>query len=103
MMEHVRLTHENCERSHCAICDGGLFLCAVCGQAEGELEPTCPGRREGAMWRDISTAPWDVPVLLYAPPEALFENPHGYSGEYRVSTRKNWTWATKWMPLKEPT
>jgi hypothetical protein len=54
------------------------------------------------MWRDIATAPWDVPVLLYAPAEALYENPHGNSGEYRVSTRKNWTWASKWMPLPPP-
>jgi hypothetical protein len=53
-------------------------------------------------WRPIETAPWDVPVLMYAPPEALYEYPHGHGGEYRVGTRKNWTWATHWVPLPEP-
>ena len=43
--EHVRLVHVNCQRPYCPICDGGLFVCTVCGQAEGELEHECPGDR----------------------------------------------------------
>ena len=27
----------------CIYCDGGLSLCTVCNQAEGELTETCPG------------------------------------------------------------
>lgn len=42
-LEHVRLVHVDCRRPHCPICDGGLFVCTVCGQAEGELQPVCPG------------------------------------------------------------
>lgn len=40
---HRRETHDNCERSSCVVCD--LFICTVCGAAEGALLPTCPGRR----------------------------------------------------------
>lgn len=41
---HRATVHENCERTHCPICEGGLFLCTVCGALEGALLPTCPGR-----------------------------------------------------------
>lgn len=27
----------------CLLCDGGLFMCGICGQAEADLEPVCPG------------------------------------------------------------
>lgn len=36
--------HEHCERQHCAICEGGLTVCTVCGALEGALLPTCPKR-----------------------------------------------------------
>lgn len=26
----------------CNLCDGGLFHCRLCGQAEGDLAKTCP-------------------------------------------------------------
>ena len=32
------ITHTNCERQSCPICDGGLFMCADCGAAEIEAE-----------------------------------------------------------------
>lgn len=30
---------------HCPFCEGGLFLCDVCGGAEASLPTDCPGRR----------------------------------------------------------
>ena len=44
-MEHVLETHKgrSCEYG-CAICDGGLALCKVCGGAEGSLTTECCGR-----------------------------------------------------------
>lgn len=44
MTEHTRTVHAECHLSNCPICDGGLFHCEVCGQAEGEMTPECPGR-----------------------------------------------------------
>jgi len=32
------VTHANCEDEFCAICIGGLFICADCGAAEVEAE-----------------------------------------------------------------
>lgn len=55
-----------------------------------------------AAWQPIETAPIQGRVLMYAPPEALYERPQGESGEYRVTNRRNWTWATHWMPLPAP-
>lgn len=43
MRKHVYLKHKGCELQYCSICDGGLLYCTVCNQAEGELEPECPG------------------------------------------------------------
>ena len=40
-MKHIQLTHNNCDEQQCNICN--LFICSVCGQAEIELEPECPG------------------------------------------------------------
>lgn len=44
MAEHVKVVHTDCQQQDCMICDGGLFLCAVCGGFEGALLPECPGR-----------------------------------------------------------
>ncbi len=44
--EHEYKTHSLCELDNCFICDGGLAVCVVCGQAEAELEDKCPGPRE---------------------------------------------------------
>jgi len=37
--------HAHVEDCRCGICEGVLAVCLVCGQAEGELEATCPGRK----------------------------------------------------------
>lgn len=41
--EHTWENHQNCERSCCPICEGGLSVCTVCGLAEGSLTTHCPG------------------------------------------------------------
>ena len=33
----------NCNKPGCPICDGGLYICSVCGLAEGSLTTDCPG------------------------------------------------------------
>lgn len=44
---HVRC---NCDVAHddggwsCPLCSGGLFVCEVCGGAEGAMPTDCPGR-----------------------------------------------------------
>lgn len=55
-----------CTRAWCATHHGELFLCAVCGQAEAELEPTCPGPKcDGAPLLEIDFA--DLPLLARYP------------------------------------
>ena len=45
-MEHKYFKCNPCDKEgHCMFCDGGLQLCTVCGQGEGELTATCPGQR----------------------------------------------------------
>jgi len=42
----VKLTQHRwhkCEEENCFVCEGGLSLCVVCGQAEGTLGDYCPG------------------------------------------------------------
>ncbi|RTL08959.1 MAG: hypothetical protein EKK62_04785 [Acidimicrobiia bacterium] len=58
--------------------------------------------RDAARWQPIETADSNALALLYAPPEALFEEPAKRSGEFRVAAPRNWTWATHWMPLPAP-
>jgi hypothetical protein len=41
-MEHV---WHKCDKEDCTICLGELKLCVICGQAEGTLEPACPGAK----------------------------------------------------------
>jgi len=41
------VTHTNCEDEFCAICVGGLFICADCGAVEAEAEERiCTGGKE---------------------------------------------------------
>lgn len=61
--------------------------------AVGELVP---------RWRPIAELGAYELALLYAPPGALYADPDGRAGEFRVSCRKNWTWATNGMPLPPP-
>lgn len=42
-MNHSLIEHEHCEIPYCAICDGGLAVCQVCGCIEGSLASECPG------------------------------------------------------------
>lgn len=51
-------------------------------------------------WRrlDETVAPL-VPVLLWAPPERLYNEPEGKEGEYRIARPRDYTWATHWQPL----
>lgn len=44
-MKHTLLTHTNCQRQYCAICEGGLSCCTVCGGFEGTLTTDCCGRQ----------------------------------------------------------
>jgi hypothetical protein len=53
MAGHVLEAHNNCERPHCNICEGGLANCLVCHGAEGSLPTQCPGR---AMTHDEQDA-----------------------------------------------
>ena len=48
-MEHVALRHTRCDSNPgmCPICDGGLFVCKICGAAEGEVPTDCPGEKLG--------------------------------------------------------
>lgn len=44
MRKHQWEVHKNCDIQHCAICEGGLAACVVCGSAEGTLTTECPAR-----------------------------------------------------------
>lgn len=43
--EHTEVVHRDCDKPACPICDGGLFLCSVCGSAEGATTSSCPGQQ----------------------------------------------------------
>lgn len=50
MSEHQLLTPETCNIPHvdyrqCPICDGGLAVCARCGEFEAGLERFCSGTK----------------------------------------------------------
>jgi len=45
MGTHRLATHENCDRPHCPICEGGLAFCETCRGAEASLPTECPGRK----------------------------------------------------------
>lgn len=46
--EHIwHKCKQPCETPHCVYCEGGLAMCVVCRQAEGELEKSCPGANNG--------------------------------------------------------
>lgn len=53
MKEHTKLVHTDCSIPHCAICDGGLFVCTVCGGAEGTLTTDCCGGKIGPNLADM--------------------------------------------------
>lgn len=43
MNGHVRETHADCHNISCCVCN--LYICKVCGGAEGSLLPVCPGHQ----------------------------------------------------------
>ncbi len=43
MKKHKAVIHINCQETHCPVCDGGLYICEVCGLIEGSLTTDCPG------------------------------------------------------------
>ena len=43
MSQHEFITHKTCDGRSCAICAGGLAICAKCGCIEGSLPTECPG------------------------------------------------------------
>lgn len=46
MNHHYVVCEPGCGDGYgCIICLGGLSLCEICGQGEGDLEPECPGYR----------------------------------------------------------
>lgn len=42
---HIQVIHQNCQQPHCAICEGGLFICSRCHSAEGATTSECPGQQ----------------------------------------------------------
>src|SRR5687767_4309219 len=44
-MKHRLAKCENCTRTNCPICDGGLAMCEVCKGFEGSLTTECCGRK----------------------------------------------------------
>ena len=44
-MKHLYITHKDCMKLHCAICDGGLAVCGICNGAESSLTTDCCGRK----------------------------------------------------------
>jgi hypothetical protein len=57
---HIAEKHENCERSYCNICEGGLAICTRCGLTEGSLTTHCPGTQSyGAHGEQVYTGKED--------------------------------------------
>lgn len=60
-----------CDDDRCNTCGGGLYWCTVCGQAEAELENTCPGRKlsrvyVASTWRSLIIADGSLVAALRA-------------------------------------
>jgi hypothetical protein len=51
MTKHIQ-KQCNCKRDNCVICEGVLFICEVCGCAEGELTTDCCGYKLSEEIRD---------------------------------------------------
>lgn len=50
--DHVPEEHTDCKDPYCPICQGGLFVCKVCGLTEGSLTTECPGRESWVEYGD---------------------------------------------------
>jgi hypothetical protein len=49
---HTLEAHTDCKIHGCAICEGGLAYCKVCGGAEASLPTECPGEKMSAQTAD---------------------------------------------------
>jgi len=49
-LEHIKKDCTDKYCSGCALCN--LFLCSICGLAEGELTTHCPGKPSAVEWGD---------------------------------------------------
>lgn len=49
---HQWIEHVNCHDWNCAICEGGLAFCGICGLVEGQLTTQCIGRELTEAERD---------------------------------------------------
>jgi hypothetical protein len=67
-----------------------------------EGQPEQPPAGAGGQWQPIETAPRQERVLLFSPPQNLWEDHAGKPGEIRVARSSEWTWASHWMPLPAP-
>jgi hypothetical protein len=73
--EHVAIKHDNCNETHCPVCDGGLFICARCGLIEGSLTSECPGVESWCEngdaiyngYRDFRGGAWVAEVSPHCP------------------------------------
>lgn len=51
--DHEPLRHEpGCEEANCAVCVQGLFICGMCGSAEGATTTNCPRQPLTAEQKD---------------------------------------------------
>jgi hypothetical protein len=48
-LKHLMKT---CNCGDCPVCDWGAGICVRCGGAEGQLQPSCPGRELTAEEHD---------------------------------------------------
>ena len=55
----------------------------------------------GDGWLPIESAPKDESVLLFSPGKNISDDP-AEPYDIRVSTTRNWCWATHWRPLPSP-
>lgn len=95
---------------------GPCGLCEPCRTGEAfraiypvDLYPSklsLPTAREVLEWQPIETlVDPDERVLMWTPVDRMYLPPFdGYlkKPEMRVSTKRNWNWATHWMPLPAP-
>ena len=73
-----------CETPYCNICQGGLFLCSVCGLYEGGLTSECPGEnscdKADDVYRgkiDFRNGAWVEAVSKHSPESRWSEEEDG--------------------------
>lgn len=77
-----------------------VTACPTCHEGWRPIDsPACERCSKG--WQPIETAPKDVQILLFSPPEKLSHDPK-QEADIRVACTRDWCWATHWMPLPAP-